>query len=99
MVNIEGIPKPTVLCALYNASKGIGIGVYQANPKDRLTYRRAEEVLSQKTSFDFLYGRCMYVDLTNDIEFDETEYDKWLGEGHAQKAINNIRKIKENYSK
>ena len=95
MVNIEGIPKPTVLCALYNNSRAIGIGVYQANPKDRLTYRRAEELLKTKTNFDFLYGRCMYVDLSSDIEFDESNYDKWLGSGAAQKAIDNLRKIRE----
>ena len=92
MVNIEGIPHPRILAALYNKSRAIGIGKYQSNPKHNLTYREAEKLLSEKSSFDLLYGRVMYITLDeNTKEIDNTKYDKYLGDGKMQKIINEIK--------
>ncbi len=94
MVNIEGLPHPTVLAGLYNKSRAVGIGKYQYNPNHNMTYREAENLLKSSTSFNMLYGRVMYFDIEPDsIEIDNTLYDKYLGEdGRMQRIIDDIRK-------
>ena len=95
MVNIEGLSHPSVLARLYNKSKGIGIGKYQCNPKHNMTYREAETLLETKTYFDLLYGRVMYISIKpEDIEIDNTTYDKYLGEGYMEKIINELKELK-----
>jgi hypothetical protein len=89
MVSIKGIDKAKVLAALYNNSQPIGMGFIHFNPS-RMTTQEARELLETTTYFDYLKGRVMKVDLSNDDEFDERLYDRDNGSGAAQRAINFI---------
>ena len=93
MVNIEGLPHPAILAALYNRSRGVGVGMYQYNPKHNMTYREAEKLLENKSEFDLLYGRVMYFTLDKDTtELDNILYDKYLkDEGRMQKIIDEMK--------
>ena len=93
MVNIKGLNKAEVLCALYNASKVQGLGFLQATGED-MTVNEAEQILKQITDFDYLYGKVMKVDLSSDEEFEEWLYDRDNGQGAADIAINNLRRSK-----
>lgn len=42
-------------------------------------------------SFDYVYGRCLKVDLTDGVEFDPWGFDRDNGEGAAQKVIDHLR--------
>lgn len=96
MVNIEGLPKPRVLAALYNNSRAVGIGKYQYNKNHKMTYREAEKLLEAKTTFDLLYGRVMYFTIEPDaIEIDNSLYDKYLkDDGRMERVIDDIKKSK-----
>ena len=96
MVNIEGLPKPRILAALYNKSKAVGIGQYQYNPQHNMTYKEAEALLENKSTFDLLYGRVMYFSMEPDaVEIDNTLYDKYLkDDGRMERVINEIKKSK-----
>ena len=97
MVNIEGLPKPRVLAALYNNSRAVGVGIYQYNPNHKMTYREAEKLLANKTTYDLLFGRVMYITIEPDTtELDNTLYDKYLNkDGHMERVINGIKKSKD----
>lgn len=89
MVNIVGIPKEKVLAALYNASSPMGLGFlnYDAEP---MSEEKANELLLRTNSFDYINGRVMKIKLDNDMQFDESLYDRDNGAGAAQRAIDNI---------
>lgn len=101
MVNIEGLSKPSVLARLYNKSKGVGIGVYQYNKDHKMTYREAEKLLSNQSTFDLIYGRPLYITIDeNTTELDNTKYDKFLkDEGKMQRVIDELREQKSRYNK
>lgn len=101
MVNIEGLPKPSVLAVLYNRSRAVGIGQYQYNPQHKMTYREAERLLENQSQFDLLYGRVMYFTINpEDTEIDNTLYDKWLkDDGRMQRVIDELREQKSRYNK
>jgi hypothetical protein len=88
-VNIEGLNKADVLCALYNCSRPQGLGFlqYDASP---MTREIAVELL-KKPHFDYLKGRVIKISLESDIEFDEYGYDRDNGKGTAQIVINSLR--------
>ncbi len=94
MINIKGIDKAEVLLGLYNNSHQQGMGFLQ--PNHNLTIDEAKELLENYTYFDYLYGRVLKVDLSNDEEFEESLYDRDNGDGAAQRVID---KIKGNYQK
>lgn len=90
-VNIEGLSKASVLAALYNASKPQGMGYLQFTPQD-MTEAEAFALLKvQGTYFDYLKGRAMKVELSNDANFDARGYDRDNGEGAAQRAVDKLR--------
>jgi hypothetical protein len=91
MINIKGLNKAKVLAALYNASKPLGLGILQYDPKD-MSEKEAAELLKEQSYFDYLKGRVMKVDLSSDKEFDERLYDRDNGIGAAKEAINGILK-------
>ena len=91
MINIKGLNKAKVLAALYNASKPLGLGILQYDPKD-MSEKEAAELLKEQSYFDYLKGRVMKVDLSSDNEFDEWLYDRDNGIGAAKEAINAILK-------
>lgn len=90
MINIKGLNKAKVLKALYDNSHEQGLGFLQAVPKGFVTVEHCEELLKEQTYFDYMYGRVLKVDLSDD-EFDEWLYDRDCGRGAAERAINSIR--------
>lgn len=91
MINIAGLDKAEVLKALYDNSKLLGMGVFQAVPEGTVTVEHCRELLEKQSSFDYMYGRVLKVSLALD-EFNERLYDRDNGEGAAASAINSIRK-------
>ncbi len=89
MVDISGLDKEDVLIALYNNSKVQGMGGFQ-RISELLTRDHATELLNHGTYFDYLYGKIMKVDLS-DNEFDPWLYDRDNGNGAALRAIEDIK--------
>lgn len=98
MVRYDGLTKAEVLCALYNRAKCNGMGIMHYIDKN-LTLDEAEQLLSLTVYFDYLYGRILKVDLSDDNAFDEFLYDRDNGKGAAQTALDNykIEKIRKSY--
>ncbi len=97
MVKYNGLTKAEVLCALYNNSnpQGMGMFVYQHG---KMSLEVAEEMIKQRTSFDYIQGRVMKVDLSDDEGFEEWLYDRDNGEGAAQQALDDYLLEKNNVS-
>ena len=87
-MNIKGKNKAAILAALYNESQPLGMGFLHYTPED-MTEAEAEDILKQCTSFDYLKGRIMKVDLGND-ELDPYLYDRDNGNGAAYEAIKHL---------
>ena len=85
----KGIPQGKVLAALYNNSRSQGLGFIHAQSGD-MTEKQADALLSKGKYFDYLQGRVMKVDLADSDEFEERLYDRDLGPGAAQRAIDGI---------
>lgn len=92
MVNTKGLRKSAVLAALYNASKPQGLGFLHFDPAP-MTEEESEELLQTSTYFDYIKGRIMKVDLSNDDGFEEWLYDRDNGNGAAQRVINQLRSL------
>lgn len=90
MINIKGLDKAELLVELYNHSHQQGLGLLQR--AKNLTVEEAREMLKQTTYFDYLYGKVMKVDLSNDEELNEFLYDRDNGQGAAQAVVDEIRK-------
>lgn len=90
MVNIEGLDKAKVLVALFNNSHQQGLGFLDGRGQQNLSYEIAKEIVEQTTSFDYLFGRVLKVDISGDT-FNEWLYDRDNGQGAAQNAIDSIR--------
>ena len=95
-ISLKGLNKAAVLAALYNNSRTIGMGVFQARSGD-MTLETAQELLGGKDSgdycipqekgyFDYLYGRVMKIDLSGDI-LSTWGYDRDLGEGAVLRVL------------
>ena len=79
--------KARALKALYNASKPLGLGALQFDPKP-MTDSEAKQIIdSGQTYFDYLKGRIMKVNLEGDT-FDPWLFDRDNGQGAAEKALN-----------
>ena len=101
MINIKGLDKAEVLAALYNASQPLGMGFLHFDPKP-WTAEDAREAMglgddstrmfgkTPSLRFDYLKGRVMKVDLTDD-SFEEWAFDRDNGEGAAARAVDTIR--------
>lgn len=89
-VDISGLNRADVLCALYNASRPQGMGFMHYTPQE-MQCEEAEQLLSQTKYFDYLKGRVMKVDLSSDTEFREALYDRDNGQGAAQRVIDSLR--------
>ena len=95
MVDIKGLDKARVLKALYDHSHVQGLGRMQAAPEGFVTVAHCARLLTEHTSFDYLYGRVLKVELSGD-EFDERLYDRDCGDGAAQRAVDSIKGAPEN---
>ena len=89
MINISGLNKASVLAALYNAARPLGMGFMHYDPKP-MTEEEAAEYLKSMTYFDYLKGRVMKVDLSKD-ELDERWYDRDNGTGNANAVICSLK--------
>jgi hypothetical protein len=92
MVNIEGLDKASVLAALYNAARPQGMGFLQYDPNN-MEEKEARELLLKGAYFDYLKGRVMKVDLTSDVSFDATWYNRDNGYDAAQIVVDMVRRV------
>ncbi len=90
MVRYDGLSKAEILCALYNRAKCLGLGILHYENK-KMTIAEAETILKITTSFDYLKGRVMKVDLSGEEDFEERLYDRDNGEGAAQSAVDDYK--------
>lgn len=95
MVKYNGLTKAEVLCALYNNAKCQGLGFLQFE-HGNMQIAEAEKLLARQSYFDYLKGRVMKVDLSEDDGFEEWLYDRDNGEGAAQSALDNYLLEKNN---
>lgn len=92
-IDISTLDKASVLAALYNASRPLGMGFMQFDPKP-MQPAEAAELLKQSTYFDYLKGRVMKLDFNgNALRVDL--YDRDNGDGAAQRAIEAMQKSKD----
>lgn len=89
-INISGLDKAKVLKALYDNSHIQGLGFLQAVPYGFVTVEHCRELLKETTYFDYLYGKVLKVDLSDD-KFDTRLYDRDNYPGAAERAIDSIR--------
>lgn len=90
MIDLTGLSKAAVLAALYNNSRPQGMGILHYDPRP-MTEGEAQELLDGgQTSFDYLKGRVMKIDLGKD-ELHPGLYDRDLGEGAAEGIIAKLR--------
>lgn len=89
-VSIKGLSKAKVLAVLFNGSRTQGLGFYQISD-NAMDEKTAEKILLRQTSFDYLQGRVMKIDLSGD-EFDPWGYDRDNGQGAAQRLIDELRR-------
>lgn len=89
MIDIKGINKAKLLASLYNEAKVQGMGFLHADNND-MSEAEAKEILQSGTSFDYLKGRVMKIDVGNDtMQIDL--YDRDNGAGVAEKIVNRLR--------
>jgi hypothetical protein len=88
MIDISKIAKSAVLAALYNAAKPQGMGFMHYDPTP-MTPSEAAALLAQTTSFDYLKGRVMKIDLSGN-QLDPYLYDRDNGQGAAERAIKSV---------
>lgn len=87
-IDISNMDKAEVLCKLFNASKPQNMGFLQSHEYD-MTIEEAQKLLipySERIIFDYIRGRVMKVDLSDD-SFDPRAYDRDNGEGAAAEAL------------
>jgi hypothetical protein len=91
-IDINGLPKPLVLCALYNMAKGDSILARAiSHAMGPMPYRVAKTFFGEHGSrLGAVAGRVLSVDISSE-SFDPTEYDRANGEGMAAKAIGLLR--------
>lgn len=91
MVSIDGLDRAEVLAALYNNSRPLGLGILHFQPEP-MTKEEAAELLKEQSSFDYLKGRLMKIELKEDAtEIFEGLYDRDLGAGACARVIDSLR--------
>lgn len=89
-IDISTLDKGSVLAALYNASRPLGMGFMQYDPKP-MQPEEATELLKHHTYFDYLKGRVMKLDFRGNVLRVDL-YDRDNGSGAAQRAIEALQK-------
>lgn len=106
MIDIAGLDKAEVLCALYNASRQQGMGFLHPDGAKSMNVEQAREVILKgddhaemmkaiganrgELYFDYLHGRVMKVDIAGD-ELDGRLFDRDNGEGAAARTVAALR--------
>ena len=90
-----GLDRYEVLCALYNKSKPLGLGMLHFTPGP-LSLAEAHELLDGSDYADYVKGRVIKVKLPDPAEsFNPYLYDRDNGEGAALAALQEYVKQKE----
>jgi len=92
-IDLKGLDKAAVLAALFNASKPQGMGFMHYDPAP-MTVEQAAELLKRSTYFDYLQGRVMKIELSDDT-LDPWSYDRDNGEGAAAATIASLQKTSD----
>jgi len=101
-IDITGLPPHQVLRALVNNARPLGMGFYDPHAFDRMTDDQSKEIMSHRNSisnphdehryaFDYVWGRPIKCNLSDDSAFDPRLYDLDQGPGSAQRAIDALR--------
>ena len=88
-IDLTGLDKGAVLAALYNASRPLGLGFLDYNPTP-MTAKEGTDLLQHQTYFDYLKGRVMKIDLSDDT-LNPWLYDRDNGQGAASHVIDTLR--------
>lgn len=94
MLSTKGLSKAAVLAALYNASKAQGMGMLQYDPTP-MTEADAQDLLKKSPHFDYLKGRVMKLDMSDEDQFEERLYDRDNGVGAAFLVLESLRASKD----
>lgn len=84
-MNISHLDKAVVLAALYNQAHVQGLGILHAKPGD-MSIEEARALLADQTYFDYLHGRVMKIDLSED-DLSTTLYNRDNGPNAAESII------------
>lgn len=91
MIDVSDIDRAVLPAALYNNSRPQGMGFLQPNCMSPMTVEQAQAFLDKgHTYFDYLQGRVMKVEI-NGKTLDPWEYDRYLGQGAAQRVVESLR--------
>ncbi len=90
MIDISRLDKAEVLRALYNNSKPQGLGFLHFT-SELMTREEAVELLKQQSYFDYIRGRVIKIDLSEQKNLDTQLYDRDNGDGAAQRAIDEMK--------
>lgn len=85
----EIVTKERVLMVLYNFADHISFDVrMKLDPNcEEMTEEVAIKMLEKSRKFSSIKGRIVPLDLTSDIGFDETYYDKRYGSGRTKHLV------------
>ena len=89
-MNIAGLDKAEVLAALYNGSRQQGMGFCNARGTKHMSADEARVLLESGAYFDYLYGRVMKIDLSEDDIWTGT-YNRDNGPAAAELIIDKLR--------
>lgn len=96
-ISIEGLSKAEVLAALYNGSRGQGMGALNPSSQQRMTTEQAQTIIDKRNGdlyFDYLQGRVMKVDLDGDVLHTRL-YNRDVGHNAAEQIIERLRAGKQ----
>jgi hypothetical protein len=88
-IDLKGLDKAEVLAALYDRARPQGLGFLHFTPQP-MTREEATALLGKHTYFDYVKGRVMKVDLSNDT-LNPRLYDRDNGDGSAADVIAGLR--------
>lgn len=91
-MKINHLDKAEVLIALYNAAKIQGTGFFVHRADFKLTHKKASELLRNTTSFDYLNGKVLKIDLSGD-ELNTFLYNRDNGPNAAENAIQPLMEV------
>lgn len=95
-VSIVGLDRASVLAALFNAARPVGLGVLHFKPEHVMDRDEAESLLQRSESFDYVEGRVLKVHLKKEAtEFNPWAYDRDNGDGAAEKAVSVLRQSRD----
>jgi hypothetical protein len=92
-MDIAGLRPASVLSALYNAARPVGMGFLQAT-NAAMNEKEAEELLAASESgwFDYVHGRPLKIRIAEGVLYRYDLYDRDQGRGAAARVISELKK-------